>query len=414
MLTKYLSCPLLLTEASLINNSHISGFLKFLKDRGYAAGTIHQYLAAVVHFESWRRVRPKPQELEPHGDVNVFVNQHLIHCKCPRSFPRYKITARAALKHWLRLLYPTLTSTNNRSVYAQLIDSYDHFLEDVAGLSPSTRYYRRRHALAFLNWLAAERTIQFEQLSTNHFSDYITVIASSKTAATAGVVTTSLKSFVNFLVSEGDCSVAWNPSLPRPKNLHAILCTRALNDNELSRLLGAFDLTDPVGKRDYAMARCLIDLGVRTSDVAQLSLDQIDWRHGMLTLEPGKSKRERTLPMPATTAAALIDYVRYARPVTQNRHVFVHHRAPLGQGVQASTVRGALRRAYARAGFKDSESQPHRLRHTMATRLLQNGLSLKTIADVLGHLSIDTTARYTHVDRPSLAAVAMPWPGRVK
>jgi integrase/recombinase XerC len=64
-------------------------------------------------------------------------------------------------------------------------------------------------------------------------------------------------------------------------------------------------------------------------------------------------------------------------------------------------------RAYARAGFNASESQLHRLRHTMATRLLQNKHSLKTIADVLGHLSINTTTRYTHVDRGSLAAVAM-------
>ena len=162
------------------------------------------------------------------------------------------------------------------------------------------------------------------------------------------------------------------------------------------------------------MARCLVDLGLRTSDVAQLSLDQIDWRHCRVTLAPGKSKRERTLPMPITTTCALIDYVLYARPVTQDRHVFVHHRAPLGQGVQASTVRCVVRRAYARAESKDSESQPHRLRHTMATRLLQSGNSLKTIADVLGHQSIDTTTRYTHVDRPSLLAVAMPWPGRVK
>jgi site-specific recombinase XerD len=162
------------------------------------------------------------------------------------------------------------------------------------------------------------------------------------------------------------------------------------------------------------MARCLVDLGIRTSDVAQLSLDRIDWRHGCLTLEPGKSKRERSLPIPATTSSALIDYVRNGRPSTQDRQVFVHHRAPLGQGVLASTVRGALRRGYTRAGFKDSESQPHRLRHTMATRLLQGGHSLKLIADVLGHQSIDTTTRYTHVDRPSLSAVAMPWPRRVE
>ncbi|MFT7675703.1 MAG: site-specific recombinase XerD [Gammaproteobacteria bacterium] len=128
-------------------------------------------------------------------------------------------------------------------------------------------------------------------------------------------------------------------------------------------------------------------------------------------MEAGKSRRERTLPMPVTTIDGLTDYLYSARPATLDRHVLVHHCAPaVGKGVQTSTVRGALRRAYARAGFLASESQVHRLRHTMAIRLLHNQHSLKTIADMLVHLSINTTMRYIHVDRDSLAAVAMPWP----
>lgn len=114
--------------------------------------------------------------------------------------------------------------------------------------------------------------------------------------------------------------------------------------------------------------------------------------------------------MPATTIDGLTSYLSGSRPETKDRHVFVHHRAPLGKGVQTSTVRGAVRRAYARAGFRPAESQLHRLRHTMATRLLHNKQSLKTIADILGHLSINTTTRYTHVDRDSLATVVMSWP----
>lgn len=413
MLTRYLSCPLLLTEASFIDDSNITGFLMFLEGRRYAPRTISQYLSSIVHFESWHRAQARSQELDLHRDASVFVNQHLTQCKCPGFFPRRKITARAALKHWLRVVHPTLAGAKNQSANVQLVNLYNHYMADVAGLAPSTRHYRRRYALELLDWLS-RRSIALVQLSSNHLSDYITVIASSKTAVTVGATITSIKSFISFLVSKGDCSVAWSPALLRPRNIHTILSTHTLDDDELSRLLDAFDLTSPVGKRDYAMARCLVDLGVRTSDVAQLNLDQIDWRHGRVTLAPGKSKRARTLPMPVTTTTALIDYVRYARPVTQVRHVFVHHRAPLGRGIQASTVRGALRRAFRRAGFDDAESQVHRLRHTMATRLLQNGNSLKTIADVLGHLSVNTTTRYIHVDRPTLAAVAMPWLGRVK
>ena len=412
MLTKYLSCQQLITEASLIDDSQITIFLAYLEKRGHAPGTVRQYLGSIVHFESWRRSQQNLQVPDLLCDINRFVSQHLAHCKCPGFLPRRETTARAALKHWLRVLHPKLAVTQNQlaSVDVRLVNSYDHYMEDVAGYSRSTRFYRRRHALAFLGWLT-ERSVTLDKLSSNHLSDYITVVAASKSAMTTGVRITSLKSFINFLVHNGDCSVAWNLSLHRPKNIHSILGTDALSEDDLSRLLGAFDQTSPVGKRDYAMARCLVDLGVRTSDVARLRLDQIDWRLGTVTLAPGKTKRARTLPMPHTTTTALIDYVCGTRPVTQDRHVFVYHRAPLGEGVQASTVRGALRRAFKRADFTDSQSQVHRLRHTMATRLLQHDNSLKVIADVLGHLSIDTTMRYAHVDRPTLATVAMPWPG---
>jgi integrase/recombinase XerD len=107
-----------------------------------------------------------------------------------------------------------------------------------------------------------------------------------------------------------------------------------------------------------------------------------------------------------------MDYVRSARPVTQDRHVFVYHRAPFGRAINVATARGSVRAAFRRAGLSDSASQVHCLRHTMATRLLRSGNSLKTIADLVGHLSINTTTRYTYVDRPILASVAMPWPAR--
>ena len=160
------------------------------------------------------------------------------------------------------------------------------------------------------------------------------------------------------------------------------------------------------------MARCLSDLGIRTGDVATLQLDDIDWQHSIITLRHGKSRRQRKLPIPDTLIEALVDYLCHARPKTDQRAVFVYHRAPKGDAVSPSTVRGAIRRAFTRANFPAIDSQVHRLRHTMATRLLKNGQTIKTIADILGHQCIDTTIRYTTVDRQTLDRVALPWPGR--
>lgn len=168
MFTKYLLCPQLFAEALLIDDSHLSGFLKFLEDRGYAYKTVQLYLGAVVHFESWCQAQPMPRGSSPHVDVMVFVDQHLACCHCPRSFPRHKISVRAALNHWLQIREPALSLINNRSVHLSVLDSYDHFLSDVSGLSLSTRQTRRRHALEFLNWFVGKQSIELDQLSAKH------------------------------------------------------------------------------------------------------------------------------------------------------------------------------------------------------------------------------------------------------
>ena len=387
MLSNYLLCPLLLSESALFNATHP-----------------HEPL------EYWRRQLCCAPTLNLQSDITTFVDQHLFQCHCPPSFPRGKKSAKAALKHWISIRDPQRTNNTHLSTNEKRIDSYDQYLTTVVGLAPSTRSYRRRYAAEFLDWLSTEH-IHLSQLSGLQLNSYITALSHASTAVSnASQRATSLKSFISFLAAEDDISIVWTSSITHPKVNHCIATTLPLTDDELSSLLKVFDRSQPIGKRDYAMARCLIDLGVRTSDVAELRLDRIDWRRGNITLEAGKSRRERTLPMTDTAIDALADYLYSGRPVTQDRHVFVHHRAPLGKGIPASTVRGALRRAYARAGFISSESQLHRLRHTMATRLLHNKQSLKTIADMLGHLSINTTTRYTHVDRELLAVVAMPWP----
>lgn len=118
----------------------------------------------------------------------------------------------------------------------------------------------------------------------------------------------------------------------------------------------------------------------------------------------------KSMPLPQLTGGALADYLRHGRPVIPTRAVFVLHRAPVGQAATNTTVRGAIRRAFVRAGLPWSGT--HILRHTAAARMVQGGVPLKEVADVLGHRNIDTTLIYTKVNLSQLARVALPWPRR--
>ena len=140
------------------------------------------------------------------------------------------------------------------------------------------------------------------------------------------------------------------------------------------------------------------------------ALNQLLLMLGGDRLSESKSCRVERLPLPQTTGAALVDYLSHGRPATSSRSVFVLHRAQMGWAATNTTVRGAIRRAFERAGLPWSGT--HILRHTATTRMVQGGVTLKDVADVLGHRSIDTTLIYTKVDLPQLSRVALPWPGR--
>ena len=117
----------------------------------------------------------------------------------------------------------------------------------------------------------------------------------------------------------------------------------------------------------------------------------------------------RSLPLPAATGEAIASYLMHERPKTGNSAVFVRHVAPRDEPVGADLVRKTIRQAYARAGLPYTRS--HLLRHTMANRLLAGGSSLKEVADVLRHRSLNTTLIYAKLDSSKLIAVALPWPG---
>jgi integrase len=159
------------------------------------------------------------------------------------------------------------------------------------------------------------------------------------------------------------------------------------------------------------MVRCLVDLGLRASEVAFIQLDDLDWRDGTLRIAKAKAKRTTLLPLPAETGRAIVDYLRFGRPKTDSRALFVRHRAPRDEPVGPSLVRNAVRCAYSRCGLAQRWTGTHVLRHSTASRLLREGASLKDIADLLRHRSVNTTTIYVKVDLPRLTTVALPWPG---
>jgi integrase/recombinase XerD len=172
-------------------------------------------------------------------------------------------------------------------------------------------------------------------------------------------------------------------------------------------LLRACDRRRATGRRDYAVIVLMLRLGLRASEVAALTLEDLNWRAGLITVH-GKRARVDQLPLPVEVGEAIAGYLRRGRPRTAAREVFVRvipPRVGLGRG----GVSFIVRRACVRAGLAPFGA--HRLRHTAACEMLRAGAAPAEIGQVLRHRSAGTTAAYARVDVERLRLVARAWPG---
>lgn len=291
-----------------------------------------------------------------------------------------------------------------------VVAAFDHHLEQTCGLAAATRHGYRREVRALLVARFGSAAVDLAALGPADVQGFVAIRAQHLRPASANSVSNAVRALVRFLGLQGIRAAGAPSAVPRAAVWRLSHVPRVLSDTDVAAFLAAFDRATPLGRRDYAIAVCLVGLGMRAGEVAAITLDDIDWRSATLAIPAGKGRRGSRMPLPAQVAQALADYLRFGRPATAERAVFVHHRAPRGTRGDASLIRIAVRRAYARAGLDPRLTGTHVLRHTAATRLLRAGASMKEIADVLRHRSLDTSAIYTKVDRTALQSVALPWP----
>ena len=151
--------------------------------------------------------------------------------------------------------------------------------------------------------------------------------------------------------------------------------------------------------------------GLRNRELRELELGDIRWRTGELMVRHTKGHRDRVVPLLQEAGAALAKYVLHGRPATPERRVFLSHVTPVRPFAYSSTVSQIVRTRLARAGVVVPRGGAHLLRHSLATRLVEQRRPIKEVADLLGHRNIDTTARSVKVALPQLADVARPFPG---
>jgi integrase len=301
------------------------------------------------------------------------------------------------------------SSAETTDPIADELRRYNNHLRDVRGLASGTRCDRCRIVAQLLRKKFAGGVINMGKLRPADVRRFIArQLEDNHSHSVASQLASALRSYLRYRTICGDSVAGVIAVISSPVQWKLASLPRALKPDEVQRLLGAL----PNGRwprRGYAIVRCALDMGLRAGEIANLLIGDIDWREGTVTLKGTKSRRQDILPLPMATGQALADYLQHERPASPSPAIFVRRRDSRDIPITTDAVQKVIRRACRRVGLPDSGS--HVLRHTLACRLVESGGSLKEVADVLRHRSLETTRIYAKLDTPNLTGVALPWPG---
>ena len=220
----------------------------------------------------------------------------------------------------------------------------------------------------------------------------------------------AVRSFLRFAGSDGLVDGAVLAVVPAAKSTRQARIPSVWGRAEVTKILEAVDRANPCGKRDYAIILLITRLGLRGVDVKGLRFSDLDWPGNRLSLVQAKTGHRVQLPLLKDVGWAVIDYIRSGRPRCDCPEVFVRHTAPIGPFSDQDHLHQILvkhaRVAHVALGEKRRHGM-HSLRHTLATRLLEDGTPIEQIADILGHQSVRSTGVYLKSSLSLLAKCAL-------
>lgn len=389
---------------------YLDAFAAELATMGYTSLTIDSYLQSIAHFGGWMQSQSMTIE---DIDAQVLSAFSAHRCTCPGSRRHAGISHRyvARVRRFVYYLGQrgviTLEEDHPAPVRPPALEEFCHWLRHHRGLAEPTIRRHERLVLQLLPLLGDDST-QYQAVTVRHvvYSE-----AKRHSPAQAKTVASTLRMYLRFLATQGRCRPGLDAAVPTVPQWHLSALPRYLVAEEVERVIVACDSRTPQGLRDRAILLLLARLGLRGGDIIAMRLDDIDWDEGTLSV-CGKGRRDVRLPLPQEVGDALLAYLEQARPLVPLGHLFLCLQAPYRPFASSASIADVVRLALARAGIVDPPSRgAHLLRHSAATAMLRAGVTPDTIAAVLRHRSLDTTAYYAKVDSHLLSQITQPWPG---
>ena len=316
---------------------------------------------------------------------------------------------RGPIEQMLRLVVPGFTGRRRALLEVPFVDELPGFFEYLLcerGLRRTSLRGYGCYLRSFEGYLGRVGVQQLVELSPGLISMFVAERSAGLATASVGLLCGALREFLRYAHRQGVLASDLGKTVDRPRTYRLSDIPRSITPAEVSQVLACVERSSTRGKRDYAALLLLGTYGLRSREIAALTLDHIDWRRERLSVPGRKGGHSTAFPLSSSVGEALVDYLQHGRPQCAERYVFFMAFAPV-RPISHAAVSKLATKYLLKAGIQVSRPGSHTLRHSCVQRLVDADLSLKTIGDFVGHRSPKTTEIYTKVAVESLREVAL-------
>lgn len=262
------------------------------------------------------------------------------------------------------------------------------------------------HLHRFNQYFENHKVEKLEDITQRHILSFVATQTNNKIC-----VASILRVFLRFVYDEGLVEKDWSCVFKNYKWIKREKLPSVYSAEEVKQLESSVSRSSSVGKRDYAVLLLATRLGLRASDIAHLSFDNLDWVKSRIVFAQFKTSKEIELPLLAEIGEAIIEYLKFGRQNSNTTRVFLSARAPY-RPMTGASVSNVIRQIITTSDVSVGKRKQgaHTMRHSLASRLLENNVSLPIISESLGHQKTETTMAYLRIDVKALRKCALDVP----
>jgi len=380
-------------------------FGSWLLDSGYSRKN------ACGHLRRFRSV------FEPTGQTvfSDFTVEQLISLFAVQRGPNW----RSLLNVATRRAYERFLESENRLARTRVtlpacvacLEDYEQFLREVRGFAETTTAQHRSTVSEFLIQ-SLDSTESVAELTSKQVDQYLAIKSTEITRQTLQHIVARLRAFLRYSFDLGLIAERLD-RIDTPRTYRDEKPPCALPWPLVLKLLRSINRKSKAGWRDYTILYLMAHYGLRPSEIAALTLDSVNFEAKLLHVDQRKTQSQLILPLSGSSIRVLRRYLLHGRPVCTHTELFLRARRPSG-GIKHYAVGEIFEKRALQYGLPAGQYSSYCLRHAFAMRLLQRGVGVKAIGDLLGHRSLESTCVYLRLDVKTLRKVALPVPRQTR